>query len=141
MPLVLDTGPLLAALDTADPDHLECAALITDAREDLAIPALVLGELDYWCHERLSAEVWTLFLEDVLAGAYVVHPPTIADLQRCLDIQRKYAGLAVGVVDASVLALVERLGEAKLATLDQRHFRALRPLSGGTLRLLPADGG
>jgi predicted nucleic acid-binding protein len=46
MPLVLDTGPLLAALDAADPDHARCAALLGEAREDLVIPALVLAELD-----------------------------------------------------------------------------------------------
>jgi hypothetical protein len=29
--------------------------------------------------------------------------------------------------DAAVLAVVERLGEPKLATLDRRHFGLLRP--------------
>ena len=54
MALILDTGPLLASLDAADPDHIRCAALFTRANEDLVVPALVLGELDYWCAERLS---------------------------------------------------------------------------------------
>jgi predicted nucleic acid-binding protein len=62
--LILDTGPLLAALDAADPDHERCAALITDAHEDLIVPALVLAELDYWCHRRLGADVWIAFLDD-----------------------------------------------------------------------------
>jgi predicted nucleic acid-binding protein len=52
--LVLDTGPLLPALDAADPDHEACAALLTEAEQDLVVPALVLGELDYWCAERLD---------------------------------------------------------------------------------------
>ena len=47
MALILDTGPLLAALDAADPDHARCAALLTDSIEDLVVPALVLAELDY----------------------------------------------------------------------------------------------
>lgn len=42
-----------------------------------------------------------------------------------------------GVVDASVLALAERLGETKLATLDRRHFAAVRPLHTEALILLP----
>ena len=52
MALVLDTGPLLAALDAADPDHERCASLLSEASEDLVIPILVLAELDCWCHVR-----------------------------------------------------------------------------------------
>jgi hypothetical protein len=40
-------------------------------------------------------------------------------------------------VDASVLALVERLGEDKLATLDHRHFSVIRPAHVEALALLP----
>jgi hypothetical protein len=40
-------------------------------------------------------------------------------------------------VDAAVVALVERLNEPKLATLDQRHFGLLRPRHVDVLRLLP----
>lgn len=135
--LVLDTSALLAALDAADPDHGPCARLIADSREDLIVPALVLSELDYWCHERLTADVWLAFLEDVLGGAYEVASPTHDDLERCHELQSTYADLKVGVVDASVLALVERLGETKLATLDHRHFATMRPRHVEALRLLP----
>ena len=139
MGLVLDTSPLLAALDAADPDHEACAALLTDASEDLIVPALVLAELDYWCHERLTPEVWLAFLEDVLAGAYRVEAPTQADLTRCHELQGAYADLRVGVVDAGVLALVERLKEPKLATLDHRHFGTMRPRHVEALELLPGS--
>jgi uncharacterized protein len=135
--LVLDTGPLLAALDAADPDHERCATLLTEATEDLVVPTLVLSELDYWCHERLDVSVWLAFLDDLLEGAYRSNPPTGDDLARCRALQEQYADLGVGVVDASVLALVERLGEDKLATLDHRHFSVLRPAHVEALRLLP----
>ena len=42
MALICDTGPLLAALDAADADHRDCARLLTEAEEDLVVPALVL---------------------------------------------------------------------------------------------------
>jgi predicted nucleic acid-binding protein len=135
--LVLDTSVLLAALDGADPDHGRCAELIAGSSENLTVPALVLSELDYWCHERLTAAVWQAFLEDVLAGAYNVQSPTAADLRRCLELQRDHADLAVGVVDASLLALVERLEEPKVATLDHRHFATMRPTHIEALKLLP----
>lgn len=137
MALILDTGPLLAALDAADPDHGTCAALVTDAPEGLVVPALVLAELDYWCARRLTLDAWLVFLDDVGAGAYRIEPPTAADLRRCRQLQEQYRSLELGVVDASVIALAERFGESKVATLDQRHFRAVRPSHVAALQLLP----
>lgn len=137
MPLILDTGPLLAALDANDQDHARCASLLIEATEDLIVPGLVLAELDYWCHERLGAEVWLVFLEDLLGGAYRAEHPTGHDLERCATLQRQYADLRLGVVDASVVALAERLNEPKVATLDHRHFAVMRPKHAQALRLLP----
>ncbi len=135
--MIFDTGPLLAALDAADPDHAACAALVTGTNEDRVVPALVLAELDYWCARRLTSEAWMTFLDDVLAGAYRVEAPDTTDLTRCRELQARYQDLALGVVDASVIALAERLGEPKVATLDQRHFRAVRPAHVDALRLVP----
>jgi predicted nucleic acid-binding protein len=135
--LVCDTSVLLAGLDGGDRDHERCAELIEETRQALVVPALVLAELDYWCHERLTGDVWLGFLEDVVGGAYRVEHPTQGELERALELQRTYADLEVGVVDASVLALVERLGEAKLATLDHRHFGVMRPAHVPALALLP----
>lgn len=137
MPLILDTGPLLAALDAADPDHARCAELLSETNEDLIVPALVLAELDYWCHQRLGVDVWLIFLDDLLAGVYRSEHPTTGDLQRCRELQSQYDDQPLGVVDASVLALVERLGEEKLATLDHRHFAVVRPVHVEALKLVP----
>lgn len=137
MALILDTGPLLAALDASDQDHSRCASLLVEATEDLVVPGLVLAELDYWCHERLSTDVWLMFLEDLLSGAYRAEQPTRDDLLRCARLQRQYVDLSLGVVDASVIALAERLDESKVATLDHRHFGVVRPAHTHALRLLP----
>jgi uncharacterized protein len=134
---VLDTGVLLAALDAADPDHEACAALIAGTTESLVIPVLVLSELDYWCQKRLPPNVWLSLLEDLFRGAYKLEALTTEDVERCHDLQSIYADLKIGVVDASVLAVVERLGEKKVATLDHRHFGTMRPLHTPVLRLLP----
>ena len=137
MALILDTGPLLAALDRSDPDHAACARLLTDATEDLVVPELVLAELDYWCSRRLSVDAWVVFLDDVLTGAYRIEAPTHADLTRCRELQTSYTDLGLGVVDASIVALAERLGEPKVATLDRRHFSAVRPIHVPAFEIRP----
>lgn len=137
MSLILDTGPVLAALDAADPDHEASADLLRGATEDLVVPALVLAEVDYWCHERLDVDAWLVFLDDLLAGVYRLEQPTLRDLGRARELQAEYADLNLGVVVASIIALVERLGEPKVATLDHRHFTVVRPRHVSALRLLP----
>lgn len=137
MALVCDTGPLLAALDSSDPDHRRCAALLEAPGEDLVIPSLVLAEVDYWCHERLGGRAWLIFLEDLLNGAYRLEHPSRDELRRCHELQKQYADLRLGIVDASVVALVERLGETKVATLDHRHFATVRPAHVSALVLVP----
>lgn len=137
MALIVDTGPLLAALDAADPDHESCERLIANASEDLVVPGLVLAELDYWCRQRLSVDAWLIFLEDLLLGAYRAEHPTDADLRRSIELERTYADLGLGVVDASIIALAERTGERKLATLDRRHLGTVRPKHVDAFELLP----
>ena len=137
MPLICDTGPLFAALDANDRDHQRCARLLVETTVDLVVPTLVLAELDYWCHARLTGDVWLAFLDDVVAGVYRVEPPTSVDLDRCRELQERYADLRLGVVDASVVALAERLDEPAVATLDHRHFGVVRPRHVSSLTLVP----
>lgn len=141
MALILDTGPLYASLDRSDADHAVCRDLIESTSEPLVIPAPVLVELDYWVHARLHAGVWTAFLEDILVGAYRIEELRTDDYRRVQEVCDRYADSDVGFVDAAVLAVVERLGEPKVATLDERHFRVLRPRHVDALRLLPVDLG
>ena len=48
--------------------------------------------------------------------------------------------MGLGLADASLVALAERLETISIATLDERHFRSVRPLAAAdAFRLLPAD--
>jgi predicted nucleic acid-binding protein len=136
--LILDTGPLYASLDRSDAEHAACRELIESAAEPLVIPAPILVEVDYWIHERLHPGVLVALLDDIVAGAYTVEELTTGDYARARAICDRYADNDIGFVDAAVLAVTERLGETKLATLDRRHFGVLRPRHVDTLQLLPA---
>lgn len=137
MALILDTGPLYASLDRSDADHWVCRHLIEEVTEPLIIPSPVLVEVDYWIHTRLHAEVFVALLDDIAAGAYSVANLTDEDYRRIRDLCDRYADADIGFVDAAVMAIVERLNESKLATLDRRHFGLLRPRHVDALHLLP----
>ena len=138
MALILDTGPLYASLDRSDRDHVACRTLIERADEPLVIPAPVLVEVDYWIGQRLTPGALVALLADIESGAYRVADLEPADYTRVRELCDRYADADIGFVDAAVLAIVERFGEPKLATLDRRHFSLLRPRHRDALELLPA---
>lgn len=138
MALVLDTGPILALLDRNDRNHARCVDMVEEVAEPLVVPAAVLVEVDYWLRRRLTLDVWRLFLEDIADGAYHLECPVEAELIRAAELEVRYADLQLGYVDASVIALCERLGEPKVATLDRRDFSVVVPSHVPSLLLLPA---
>ncbi len=139
MAIILDTGPLYASLDRSDADHTACRRLIEDANEPIVIPAPVLVEVDYWINVRLHPGVMVALLDDTIEGAYHIEDVQLQDYRRIRELCDRYGDWDIGFVDASVLAIVERLNETKLATLDHRHFRALRPRHVDALMLIPED--
>jgi hypothetical protein len=134
--LVLDTGPIVAALNEQDPDHERCAALLAGA-QDLLVPSPVLVEVDHWLVKLAGARVWGDFVADINRGAYRVVNPTDADLTRAAELESVYEDLDLGMVDACTVALCERLGETTVATLDRRHFSVVRPRHCTHLTILP----
>src|SRR5205823_1610235 len=95
--LVLDTGPLFAALDADDPDHERCAALLAQPREDLVVPTPVLVELDYFVSKLLGVETWVSFVEDVFEGAYRLEEVDERMLKRAAELEQTYASLPLGL--------------------------------------------
>ncbi len=137
MALVLDTGPIVALLDAADPQHARCVAAVSEVGEDLVVPAPVLVEVDYWLHKLYGSAPWKTFVEDIASGAYRLHHLDEDQLVRAAGLERQYESLDLGLVDAAVIVTCETLGETKVATLDRRGFSVVRPAHCSTLILLP----
>jgi predicted nucleic acid-binding protein len=137
MALVLDTSGVYALLDRNDPDHQRCVAA-AEQFDDFVVPPLVLVEVDHWCRKRGGgADGFARFVSDICSGAYRLEQLTEADLTRAAEVETTYTELDLGVVDASVIALCERLGEDTVLTLDRRDFAVVRPRHCPALRLLP----
>ena len=137
MALILDTGVLYAALDRRDSAYERCRRLLEETNEPLVVPAVILPEVDYLLTMRARPEALLDVLNDMANGAYTVGDLHLEDYRRVRDICARYHDSDIGFVDAAVLAIVERVGEDKLATLDHRHFSVLRPRHVDSLRLLP----
>ena len=136
--MIIDTEPLYASLNRSDRSHSVCRNLIETATEQTIVPAPVLVEVNRLVLGRTHPGVFLALLDDVSRGTYLVHNLVPQDYYpRIRDLCDRYADADIGFVDAAVLAIVERLNEPKLATLDHRHFGMLRPRHVDALRLLP----
>lgn len=136
--LICDTGALLDYLVESAPDHRLFRNAIDQARARY-VPGLVLAELDYFLRDERPA--MQVFMQDLARGAFTYAPPTLGQLSRAMEIDRRYADLGLGLVDGSVVALAEDLGIRRLATRDVRHFATVRLRDGSTFELVvhPTD--
>lgn len=136
--LICDTGALLDYLVENAADHRLFRNVIDKARTRY-IPALVLAEVDYFLRDQRQA--MQAFMRDVARGAFTYVPPSLDQLLRAMEIDRRYADLGLGLVDGSVVALAEALGIRRLATRDVRHFAAVRLADGRSFDLVvvPTD--
>ncbi len=67
----------------------------------------------------------------------IIESVEVQDFERISELIGQYADFPLGMVDASVIALAERLGVSDVATLDHRHFSAVRPRHVEAFNLLP----
>lgn len=140
MTLVIDTAPLVALADRRDPIRQRVERALADEAGDLVVPAPVTAEVDYLLGRRIGRPARLAFLADLAAERFTVVCLGVDDYRSILDLERRYAGLDVGLADLSVVLVAHSAGTRRLLTFDERHFRAMRPLDGGRFTLLPADG-
>jgi predicted nucleic acid-binding protein len=137
MAIVADSGAVYGLYDRRDASHEGLRTAVEQARELIVLPAPTLGEIDYLLRVRLGNPALLRFLADIQEGAFVVESLTMADLGRCAALIAKYSNLDLGLSDASVVAVAERLGTDRILTVDQRDFRAIRSARGRPFHLLP----
>lgn len=129
MKAVADTGPLLAAADRRDEAHALAASLVGAFGRDLLIPAAVLVEVDQLLRSRVSVYSAHELLVSVAKGDYTIETGSLRLLREAIAIDRKFADLDLGLVDATVMAIAER-DDLPVLTFDFADFRAASPTSG-----------
>jgi predicted nucleic acid-binding protein len=135
--IVADTGAVVALIDADDRHHAALRALYDEDPSQWILPWAVLPEIDYLLREHVRGKADEAFLADLAAGAFQVAWGEEGDLERARQICQKHRSLRLGLVDGVVISLAERLRAGAIATLDLRHFAAVR--IRGEPRLLPRD--
>lgn len=137
--IVLDTSVVVAFMNRRDDDHEHVAAWMESVREELVTTPMIVAEIDHLVSREGGASAALAFYEDIESGAYIVEWWPEAMIES-INAAKEYQFLELGISDASLLALAARLRTTRIATLDERHFRVVKPISGeSAFTLLPAD--
>ncbi|MEV0618004.1 PIN domain-containing protein [Nonomuraea sp. NPDC050404] len=137
--LILDTSGAFAAVDRAAPEHLAAKKVLDNETGTIVLSPFVLAELDYMLLNRIGLRAELDYLREVGRGVYELVPVTHYEVERAAEVIQRYEAMKVGLADASVALLAARYETTRVLTLDQRHFRAMKPLWGDAFTVLPAD--
>jgi len=135
--IVADTGALIALFDRSDRHHDAVRLLYEENPDAWVLPWAILPEVDYLTATRLGPRAQDLWLADLAAGSFSVEWGRPEDLTAAERICRRHRALRIGLVDAVVVAVAERLRADAIVTLDLKHFGAVA--IKGRPRLLPRD--
>lgn len=125
MPLLVDTGILYALADRRDAWHLRVKRYLETAPQTLLAPVTIVPEVAYLLRHRIGVAAERALVASIANGEVAVEDLTTRDWKRVEALMSAYEVL--GLVDASVVAIAERLKLHTLATTDRRHFSIVRP--------------
>ena len=97
----------------------------------------MVAEAAYAIGRRLGAKAEAAFGRAFADGELFAEPVDPADWDRIVELMERYVDLPLGMADASLIALAERMGATEIATLDHRHFTVVRPDHVEHFTLLP----
>jgi len=135
--VVADTGAVLALIDRNDRHHEALKRALERPATRWVLPWAVLPEVDYLVAKELGAKVHDAWLTDLGDGLWDVEPMADTDLPLAEHWHKRYKALRMGLVDAVVAVVADRLRADVIATLDLKHFGAVS-LPGAPL-LWPRD--
>lgn len=113
--IVVDAGPLIALFDGGDSRHRDALHFFKVVEARLVTNIAVITETAHMLSFSTGAVVDFL---GWVGKTFQIDTETIADLPRTIEIMGKYADLPADFADASLLAMCERAGIERIATLD-----------------------
>jgi len=134
--VIADTGALVALANAEDRYHKAVRQFFVNNREPVIVPCPVVPETCFILRTTMGLVVEVQFLRS-LGGHLMLEHQTPDDLSRAIVINEKYRDAEFGIVDATVMAMAERLNIEVVLTVDHRDFTIFRPSHCSAFRLIP----
>jgi predicted nucleic acid-binding protein len=129
-PVLLDTGCIVAMLDRSERHHRHCVEVVSEVKSPLITCEAVVAESCYLLRNLPGAPA--AVLANVEQGIFQI-PFRLDEIAGTVKgLLHKYRQLPIDLADACLVAAAERLGTARILTLDSDfgiyRWRRTRPL-------------
>ena len=135
--LLVDTNIWLAAADRRSKRHHDCVTLLAANTGKLATPVPVIAETSWLILDRLGTVAHQRFLGLISGGQLEPVDLEPSDWTRTIELCATYHDLRLDLMDASIVAVAERLELSTIATMNHRDFTVVRPAHRQTFELVP----
>jgi len=136
-PIIVDTGILYALADVDDAWHKPSKKFVENILDTLIVPITVIPEICYLLNSNLGQEAEKKFLTAIIQEELKIESMKNEDFRRVWQLLDTYANINIGFVDASLIAIAERLKINRILTADRKHFSIIRPRHCSAFDLLP----
>jgi uncharacterized protein len=137
MAVLLDSGFLLASLNSSEAEHQATIEVLKGIREPIVLPIPAITEVAYLLARDIGSDAASDFISSLAATELILEAPLAEDYVRSAEILRQYADANLDFVDALIAATAERLNIKQLLTLDRRDFQLIRPNHCDSFELRP----
>jgi uncharacterized protein len=113
---LLDTGVVVALLDSSESYHDACRAELSQLEGRLVTCEAVIAESCYLLRDTAGAS--ETILENVERGIFEIPVRLVEQAPAVRRLLRKYRSIPMDLADACLVDLAERLGTGRILTLD-----------------------
>jgi predicted nucleic acid-binding protein len=135
-PWLIDTGPLVAYLDSADTEHESVAAVMDNFAGMLYTSSAVITESMHLVKDNADGPRRLAEFVDAV-GLQVFECTQPQQLLAAVSLIEKYSDTPMDFADATLVLLSDEIGTNQVLTLDRRGFRTFRTRKGKRFELLP----
>ncbi|SNQ49046.1 Ribonuclease VapC26 [Frankia canadensis] len=139
--LIVDTSGYLAGTAARHPLCGAIQSILRAVMEPPVISPFVIAEIDYMVLAKVGVAQELAAIDDLTGGAYEIAEVDADDVRSARSLVARHRDLKIGITDAFNAVLADRYDTNEILTTDERHFRAITPLSRrfDAFALLPAD--
>ncbi len=137
MKALVDGSLLYATVDRGDKNHLQVVGLLANLSDDLYLTTTVLEEVTYLIQIRLGHVQVRYFVDQLQRSPIQIEIIRKSDLTRIYELLDQYADIKLDFVDASLIAVAERLKIERLLTINRREFHMIEPNHCDAFEILP----
>src|SRR4030042_7189763 len=127
MQIILDTSAVIGLMDKKYKKHEYLKKIFTEKDNIYILPSTTISEICYMLNSRFGSKIELIFLQEIIKTNFQLELLKDTDIIRIIEILKKYDTLNIGYVDASIVAISERLKINNILTLDRKHFEIIIP--------------